>query len=125
MEGKTVAWHNGKAFRFNELVHVWEGTTPGLRPKKTEFIKAWFKGVDTKKDKFICRPVVGHNGGPFPRFEKGAVYKQKVFGVGVFDECRTRIRWQRVKPETQDRYVVPHLELSWRLVLTSLFSLGL
>jgi hypothetical protein len=26
---------------------------------------------------------VGHSGGPFPRFEKVAVYKQKVFGLGV------------------------------------------
>jgi hypothetical protein len=59
MEGKTVAWHNGQAFRFHEVVHVWEGTTPGVRPKKTELIKAWFKGVDTQKDKFICWPVVG------------------------------------------------------------------
>lgn len=34
-EGKIVAVHNGISFSFNELVHVWEGTTPGLRPKKT------------------------------------------------------------------------------------------
>jgi hypothetical protein len=103
MEGKTVAWHNGQSFRFNELVHVWKGTTPGVQTKKTEFIKAWFKGVDSQKDKFICRPVVGHSGGPFPRFEKGVVYKQKVFGVGVFEESGRRIRWERIKPETQDR----------------------
>jgi hypothetical protein len=102
MEGKTVAWHNGQAFRFNEVVHVWEGTTPGVRPKKTELIKAWFKGVDTQKDKFICRPVVGHSGGPFPCFEKEAVYKQKVFGIGVFEERGRRIRWERIKPETQE-----------------------
>jgi hypothetical protein len=75
-----------------------------VRPEKTELIKAWFEGVDTQKDKFICRPVVGHNGGPFPRFEKGAVYKQKVFGVGVFEERGRRIRWERIKPETQERY---------------------
>jgi hypothetical protein len=103
MEGKTIAWHNGQSFRINEVVHVWEGTTPGVRPEKTELIKAWFKGVDMEKDKFICRPVVGHSGGPFPRFAKGAVYKQKVFGVGVFEERGRRIRWERIKPETQER----------------------
>jgi hypothetical protein len=102
-EGKSVAIHNGISFSFNELVHVWEETTPGLRPKKTEFIKAWFKGVDTEKDKFICRPVVGHSGGPFPRFAKGAVYKLKVFGVGVFEERGRRTRWERLKADTQDR----------------------
>jgi hypothetical protein len=102
-EGKMTAWHNGQSFRFNEVVHVWEGTTPGVRPEKTELIKAWFKGVDTQKDKFICRPVVGHSGGPLPRFEKGAVYKQKVFGIGVFEERGRRFRWERIKPETQER----------------------
>ena len=79
-EDKIVAEHNGQIFRFNEVVHVFEGTAPGLRGKKTEFIKAWFKGVDKTKEeeRFICRPVVGHSGGPFPRFSKGAVYKVKV-----------------------------------------------
>jgi hypothetical protein len=105
-EGQIVAEHNGQTFRFNELVHVWEGTTPGLRPKKTEFIKAWFKGVDAAKDKFICRPIVGHSGGPFPRFSKGEVYKQKVFGVSVFEERGRRNRWERLKSETQDRFVL-------------------
>jgi hypothetical protein len=103
-EGEIVAVHNGISFSFNELVHVWEGTTPGVRHKKTEFIKAWFKGVDTEKDQFICRPVVGHSGGPFPRFAKGAVYKQKVFGVGVFEERGRRTRWERLKSEAQDRW---------------------
>ncbi len=78
-----VAVHNGQSFRFrlNEVVHVFEGTTSGLKGKKTEFIKAWFKGVDKTKDeeRFICRPVVGHSGGPFPRFSKGAVFKLKVY----------------------------------------------
>jgi hypothetical protein len=77
---KIVAEHNGQVFRLNEVVHVFEGTAPGLPGKKTEFIKAWFKGVDRTKgeERFICRPVVGHSGGPFPRFSKGAVYKVKV-----------------------------------------------
>jgi hypothetical protein len=39
-EGPIVAELNGQSFRFNELVHVWEGTTPGLKAKKTKFIKA-------------------------------------------------------------------------------------
>ena len=75
-----VAVHNGQVFRFNEVVHIFEGTAPGVPAKKTEFIKAWFKGVDKTKaeERFICRPVVGHSGGPFPRFSKGAVFKVKV-----------------------------------------------
>ena len=39
-EGQIFAEHNWQYFLFNELVHVWEGTTPGLQPKKTECIKA-------------------------------------------------------------------------------------
>jgi hypothetical protein len=105
-EGPIVAELNGQSFRFNELVHVWEGTTPGLKAKKTEFIKAWFKGLDVEKDKFICRPVVGYSGGPYPRFSKGAVYKQKVFGVGVFEERGRRNRWERLKSYTQERLVM-------------------
>ncbi len=36
-EGPIVAEHNGQSFRFNELVHVWEGTTPGLGGNDTGF----------------------------------------------------------------------------------------
>ena len=37
----VVVDSNGQTFRFNELVHICEGTAPGVRPKKTEFLKAW------------------------------------------------------------------------------------
>jgi hypothetical protein len=40
-ERNVVAEYNGQTFRFNELVHVCEGTAPGVRPEKTEFLKAW------------------------------------------------------------------------------------
>ena len=43
--GLIVAEHNGQVFRFNDLVHVLEGTGPGVPGKKTELLKAWFKGV--------------------------------------------------------------------------------
>jgi hypothetical protein len=76
---QILATHNGQAFRFNELVHIFEGTAPGVRAGKTEFMKAWFKGVDVKSDKFVCRPVIGYSRGPFPRFSKGSVFKVKVF----------------------------------------------
>jgi hypothetical protein len=75
---QILATHNGQSFRFNELVHIFEGTGPGVRAGKTEFVKAWFKGVDVKSDKFICRPVIGYSRGPFPRFSKGSVFKVKV-----------------------------------------------
>ena len=75
---QVLATHNGQAFRFNELVHIFEGTAPGVRAGKTEFMKAWFKGVDVTADKFICRPVIGYSRGPFPRFSKSSVFKVKV-----------------------------------------------
>jgi hypothetical protein len=75
---EVLATHNGQAFRFNELVHIFEGTAPGVRAGKTEFMKAWFKGVDVTADKFICRPVIGYSRGPFPRFSKSSVFKVKV-----------------------------------------------
>jgi hypothetical protein len=77
---QIVAVHNGQVFCFNEVVHIFEVTAPGVPAKKTEFTKAWFKGVDKTKaeERFICRLVVGHSRGPFPRFSKGAVFKVKV-----------------------------------------------
>ena len=62
---QIVAAHNGQVFRFNEVVHIFEGTAAGLPGKKTEFTKACFKGVDKTKaeERFICRPVVGHSKG--------------------------------------------------------------
>ena len=33
---QIVAEHNGQVFRFNEVVHVFEGTAPGIRGRKTE-----------------------------------------------------------------------------------------
>jgi hypothetical protein len=72
---KIVASHNGQVFRFNEVVHIFEGTAPGLPEKKTEFTKAWFKGVDKTKaeERFICRPVVAE--GHFRGFQKGRYSK--------------------------------------------------
>ncbi len=55
-KGPILAAHNGQAFRFNDVVHIFEGTGPGVRAEKTEIMKVWFKGVDEKSDKFICRP---------------------------------------------------------------------
>jgi hypothetical protein len=76
---QIVAVHNGQVFRFNEVVHIFEGTAPGIPAKKTEFTKAWFKCVDkTKvKERFICRPVVGHSGGPVSRYSKGACFQSE------------------------------------------------
>jgi hypothetical protein len=48
--GLIVAEHNGQVFRFNDLVHVLEGTGHGVPEKKTELVKAWFKGYDAKED---------------------------------------------------------------------------
>jgi hypothetical protein len=40
-QNDVVAEFNGQTFRFDELVHICEGTAPGVRPEKTEFLKAW------------------------------------------------------------------------------------
>jgi hypothetical protein len=127
---QIVVVHNGQAFRFNEVVHIFEETAPGIPGKKTKFMKAWFKGVDNTKadeERFICRPVVGHSGGPFPRYSSGAIFKVKVqrkrnpfphpdptpnlllnlqvlvFGVGVLEEQGRRNRWERLKPASKER----------------------
>ena len=64
-----------------------------------------FKGVDDKRDMFICRPVIGHSRGAYPRFNKAAVYKVKVFGVGVLEEETRRTRWERLPPKTKERFL--------------------
>ena len=102
-----------------------EETGPGVPKKKTELIKAWFKGVDAKQDKFICRPVIGYTRGPFPRFSKGAVYKLKVFGVGVLEERGRRNRWERMKPEVQDRCECLLGLVCWCLYLIFVMCLSL
>jgi hypothetical protein len=61
-----------------------------------------FKGVDAKSNKFICRPVIGYSRGPFPRFSKEAVFKLKVFGVGVMEEPTRRNRWERLQDLSKD-----------------------
>ena len=68
--------YRGVTFKLNEIVNIVAGTAAGTRGKKTEAIRAWFKGED--KGKFICRPVIGGGRGPLPRFDKGTVYKLKV-----------------------------------------------
>jgi hypothetical protein len=65
-----------------------------------------FKGVDDKRDMFICRPVIGHSRGAYPRFNKAAVYKVKVFGVGVLEDETRRTRWERLPPQIKDRFLL-------------------
>ena len=60
---------------------------------------------------FICRPVIGCSRGPYPRFNKAAVYKVKVFGVGVLEEETRRTRWERLPPQTKDRFFFARLFL--------------
>ena len=38
---EVVAEFNGQTFKFNEGVHIFEGTCHGVMSKKTEFKKAW------------------------------------------------------------------------------------
>ena len=73
-EGKFS--HRGVCFKLNEVVNIVAGTAAGVPEKKTEAMRAWFKGED--KGAFICRPVIGGGRGPLPRFDKDTVYKLKV-----------------------------------------------
>ena len=68
--------HRGVSFKMNEVVNIVAGTAAGVPGKKTEAMRAWFKGDD--KGTFICRPVIGGGRGPLPRFAKDTVYKLKV-----------------------------------------------
>jgi hypothetical protein len=38
----VVGEYKGQTFRFNEVVHIFEGTHKGVRAEKTEFLKAWY-----------------------------------------------------------------------------------
>jgi hypothetical protein len=69
--------YRGVSFKLNEIVNIVAGTAAGTRGKKTEAMRAWFKGED--KGKCICRPVIGGGRGPLPRFDKDTVYKLKVY----------------------------------------------
>ena len=69
--------YRGVTFKMDEIVNIVAGTAAGTRAKKTEAIRAWFKGED--KGKFICRPVIGGGRGPLPHFDKDTVYKLKVY----------------------------------------------
>ncbi len=76
-EDKIVVEHNGHMFRFNEVVHAFEGMAPGLPGKKTEFTKAWFKGVDKRKEKIGLSAGLSWDiaEGPFRDFLKGRFIK--------------------------------------------------
>ncbi len=80
-----MAEHNGQVFRFNDLVHVLEGTGPGVPGEKTELMKAWFKGVDVTQDKSICRPVIGYTytGSLSSIFERSGVQVEGVWSWRV------------------------------------------
>ena len=68
--------HRGVSFKMNEVVNIVAGTAAGVPGKKTEAMRAWFKGED--KGTFICRPVIGGVRVPLPRFAKDTVYKLNV-----------------------------------------------
>ena len=68
--------YRGVTFKLNEIVNIVGGTAAGTRGRRSEAIRAWFKGED--KGQFICRPVIGGGRGSLPRFEKDTVYKLKV-----------------------------------------------
>ena len=82
---------------------------PQLKPNPICYLFFYdgrFKGVDDKANKFICRPVIGYSRGPFPRFSKQAIFKLKVFGVGVMEEPTRRNRWERLPEQSKDRYIL-------------------
>ncbi len=61
----VLANYNGMKFRVNDVVDVIVGNRVGVRGKKTEPIKARFKGVveTVRGVEFLCRPLVGSGKG--------------------------------------------------------------
>ncbi len=86
------------------MVDVIVGTGVGVPGKKTEPIKARFKGeVMTERGlEFECRPLVGSERGPCPQFSRDCVFKVTAFGACVLGTRKTRC-FSDLKPRQKER----------------------
>ena len=99
-----MAEYNGQKFKYDDLVDVIMGTGHGVVGKKSEPLKARFKGVveTVRGPEFLCRPLVGCARGPCPQFPRHSVFKLNAFGACVLGSRETRY-FSKLKPAMQDR----------------------
>ena len=99
-----LAEYNGQKFKYDDLVDVIMGTGHGVVGKKSEPLKARFKGVveTVRGPEFLCRPLVGCARGPCPQFPRHSVFKLNAFGACVLGSRETRY-FSKLKPAMQDR----------------------
>ena len=99
-----LAKYKGQKFKYNDLVDVIVGTGVGVPGKKTEPIKARFKGevMTVRGLEFECRPLVGSERGPCPQFARDCVFKVTAFGACVLGTRRTRY-FSDLKPRQKER----------------------
>jgi hypothetical protein len=102
--GVLLVEYKGQKFKYNDLVDVIVGTGVGVPGKKTEPIKARFKGevMTVRGLEFECRPLASSERGPFPQFPRDCVFKVTAFGACVFGTRRTRY-FSDLKPRQKDR----------------------
>jgi hypothetical protein len=91
-------------FKYNDLADVIVGTGVGVPGKKTEPIKARFKGevMTVRGLEFECKPLVGSKRGPCPQFPRDCVFKVTAFGACVLGTRRTRY-FSDLKPRQKER----------------------
>ena len=99
-----LAEYKGQKCKYNDLVDVIVGTGVGVPGKKTEPIKARFKGevMTVRGLEFECRPLVGSERGPCPQFPRDCVFKVTAFGACVLGTRRTRY-FSDLKPRQKER----------------------
>ena len=105
---EVLAEFNGQKFKHNDLVDIIMGTGHGVVGKKSDPLKARFKGVvDTVRGpEFLCRPLVGSSRGPCPQYPRHSVFKLQAFGACVLGSRETRF-FSKLKPAMQERYPPP------------------
>ena len=105
-----LAEYNGQKFKYDDLVDVIMGTAHGVVGKKSEPLKARFKGVvETERGpEFLCRPLVGSSRGRCPQYPRHSVFKICAFGACVLGSRETRY-FSKLKPVMQERSTLePH-----------------
>ena len=103
---ELLAEYKGQKFKYNDLVDVIVGTGVGVPGKKTEPVKARFKGevMTVRGLEFECRPLVGSERGPCPQFARDCVFKITAFGACVLGTRRTRY-FSDLKPRQKERCI--------------------
>jgi hypothetical protein len=99
-----LAEYNGQKFKYNDLVDVIVGTEHGVVGKKSEPLKARFKGVveTDRGPEFLCRPLVESSRDRCPQYPRHTVFKLSAFEACVLGSRETRY-FSKLKPVMQER----------------------